>query len=484
MPLHPSFLHPDRLAATMSGVWFDRPDADRVAAAEGVSTDTRTLEPGEIFVALRGPRHDGHAHLPEAARRGAVAAIVHDVEPPVGGATLPRLRVEDTGAALLALGAAWRRDVLAGVPIIGVTGSNGKTTTKAMMHAVLERRGRGSASPASYNNAIGVPLTLLGTPPHAAHLVAEVGMNAPGEIAPLARVLRPDHAVITSIGSAHLEALGSLEAIAAEKASLLEGWDPSRGSAILPADAPLLEPHVASIPREACRTFGLAEDADLRPTDVAIDATGTRFRLADAPGRTWHVPLPGRHHALNACAAIAAGRIMGLPDEEIAAGLTTTPAPAGRTRLLRRPDGVIVLDDAYNANPTSMSASFALLADLVSTLDPPPRRIVVVIGDMLELGTGSEAAHRDLAATLRAALARRPPDRLVCVGRATAATAAAWREAGSPGAVEHHPDAGEAVLDRIAAGLVAGDLVLVKGSRGLALERIFDRPDVPPPTGE
>ncbi len=358
----------------------------------GVSIDTRSLAPGDLFVALRDAR-DGHDFVAAALAGGAAVAMV---DRDVGGlgSDAPLLRVADTLAGLTALGTAARARSTARV--IAVTGSVGKTSTKEMLRAVLAASGATHAAVASYNNQWGVPLTLARTPRDAAFAVIEIGMNHPGEIAPLARLARPHVALITAVEAAHIGHMGSLEAIAREKAAIAQGLEPG-GTLILPTDSPML-PILRDAAGDA-RVLTFGEGGDARAIRIAADAEGSDIE-ADILGTrlAFRLGTPGLHMARNAIAALAAAAAIGADITAGALSLAAFRALPGRGDRVRiaTPDGgtALLLDEAYNGQPPSMRAALALLALL------PGRRRIAALGQMGELGDFAEAEHRDLAAHL------------------------------------------------------------------------------------
>ncbi len=424
----------------------------RGAAVTGVSIDSRSVKPGEIFVALRDAR-DGHDFVADALARGAAAAMV-DRDAPGAAAGAPLLRVADTLAGLTALGEAGR--ARSGAKVVGVTGSVGKTTTKEMLRTALSALGPTHASAASHNNHWGVPLTLARLPRDAAFAVVEMGMNQRGEIAPLSRLARPHVAVITAIGTAHIGNLGSQEAIAEEKADILAGL-PRDGVAILPADTPFIGRLRERAKQAGARvlTFGEAAVADVQLTDyIGAAERGTARVLLDGLPCSVHIGAPGQHMALNACAVLAAVHALGLDAIRAAEALSGFGAGAGRGQrvTLRLPGGeALLVDDSYNASPASIRAGLSVLAGQKAT------RRLVALGDMLELGDAGPAMHAGLARDVAAVA-----DRVFCCGELMRHL----YEALPPdrrGA--HLPDS--AALAPVLAGLVApGDAVLVKGSLG------------------
>jgi UDP-N-acetylmuramoyl-tripeptide--D-alanyl-D-alanine ligase len=421
-------------------------------AATGVSIDTRSLQPGDLFVALRDAR-DGHDFVAEALARGAVAAMV-DRDPPGVPANAPLLRVTDTLAGLRALGAAAR--ARSGARFIGVTGSVGKTTTKEMLRAACSALGPTHAATASYNNHWGVPLTLARLPRDAAFAIIEIGMNSRGEIAPLSRLARPHVVVITTIGTSHIGRLGSQAAIAEEKADILAGLEPG-GAAVLPADTPFL-PRLLERAKEArakVLTFGESARAEIQLTDyVAEPERGTARLLMDGLPLSVHLGAPGQHLAMNACAAIAAVHAMGCDAVVAAEALSGFNVGAGRGARVRLalPGGeALLLDDSYNASAASIRAALSVLR-----VQPAARRIVV-LGDMLELGPGGPAMHAELAPDVAEAA-----DLVYACGPLMRHLFEALPQ-GKRGA--HAPDSA-ALAPVVAAALRPGDVVVVKGSLG------------------
>jgi UDP-N-acetylmuramoyl-tripeptide--D-alanyl-D-alanine ligase len=350
-------------------------------AVSGISIDTRSLRPGDLFVALQGER-DGHDFVADAFAKGAAGALVSR---DVGGVAV--LRVDDTLVALTRLGEFARARSQARV--IAVTGSVGKTTTKEMLRQALVVFGMVHAAEASFNNQIGVPLTLARMPRETAFAVLEIGMNHPGEIAPLARIARPHVAIVTNVERTHLGLMGSEEAIAEEKGTIFRGLVPG-GMAILPRDSAFLTKLSAAVPAGAKRlTFGKGELADIRLLDADSTADGCNV-LAKVDGTLVrvHLAAPGAHMAMNAVAALGAAGALGLDIEKAAAALEKFVPLAGRGA--RRPIGeALLLDESYNASGASMRAALAVLGLQTG-------RRVAVLGDMLELGEESEDEHLDL----------------------------------------------------------------------------------------
>jgi UDP-N-acetylmuramoyl-tripeptide--D-alanyl-D-alanine ligase len=425
----------------------------------GVSIDSRTLGVGEAFFAIRGHRLDGHGFLADATARGAACLVVHALPDDIP-ANVPLVLVEETTRALGRL-AAWHRGRFA-IPVIAITGSNGKTTTKELAAGVLATRWRVLKPERSFNNQWGLPLTLLQLGPDHQAAVLEIGSNAPGEVAALAALAAPSVAVVTTVAAVHTEFLGSLEGVREEKAGLVRALG-ADGIAVLNAD----DARVAGMARDTRArivTYGRAATAHVRALDdVVDDEAGLRFTLESGGERqAITLALAGRHNVTNALAAAAAGVALGLPLADVARGLAAVGPVAGRG-VWRQAGAVTLLDDTYNASPGSVRAALDTLA-----AHRRGRRAVVVLGDMLELGAITDDAHREVG-RLVAAL---PADEFVGVGRAMQAAVEAARDAGL--AEARHLTTFEDTVAHLLKRLTAGDVVLVKGSRGMRMERVVD----------
>jgi UDP-N-acetylmuramoyl-tripeptide--D-alanyl-D-alanine ligase len=472
-----------------------------------VSTDSRSARKGDLFVAIKGEKFDGHQFVAQAAGNGCCAAIVSaDYQPQAQAAQLLPggvIGVADTTAALAELASFYRGRIAAAV--IAVTGSNGKTTCKRMIHHILSRRLTGSCSPKSFNNNIGVPLTLLGSQVGDDYVVCEVGSNAPGEIAALAAIARPDVAVITSVGATHLEKLIDVPRVAVEKASLLGAMD-DKGVAIVWADSEHLDKALRQYKQRMIR-FGASAGADLRLTgyhqeahwqDVGAaksgtrrggpvsssigsackqgegthgqdahatathgqdaHATGQRFEIN---GRLWvKLPMPGRHNAMNALAAIAVAQRMGFTQEQAAGALADFGGTEMRLQWSRY-GGIVIINDAYNANPASVLAAADVLSDAAG------ERRVMVVGDMRELGAGARELHLQTGREISV----RKVDMLIGVGELGRCVAEGFAESGKASgqfeSVEH-------AMAQLPKAIRPGDVVLIKGSRAMAMERLIE----------
>ncbi len=422
-----------------------------------VVTDSRAVAPGETFWGLAGPKHDGSLFAEQAFEAGAAGVVVAGryVKPWPGRWSLE----VDAGDASLARLAAWNRAAFAG-RVVAVTGSVGKTTTRQMIYATLATRYDGIASAKNFNNHIGVPLSLLALRPDHQFAVLELGASAPGEIASLAALSRPDIGVITCLAEAHLAGFGDRAALGAAKCELLATL-PDGGHAILPGDDIHLRRLVAgSPPRARVLWYGRSLDCDLVATHVESHDGHLAFCV---DGHPFEAPVWGRHHLTSALAAVAVGRLHGLSSHDIARGLAEFQPPPMRCEVAPAGD-VTVINDSYNASPTAMRAALELLRDF----DAPGRRIVVC-GDMRELGPESEQLHRKLGdevVTLCGA------DMLFACGEHAQHVLAGATAAGMPrGRATACPNVADLTpaLDGL---LEPGDVILVKGSRGLALERI------------
>jgi UDP-N-acetylmuramoyl-tripeptide--D-alanyl-D-alanine ligase len=429
---------------------------DPAAAVSGVSTDSRTVRPGELFIALPGEDFDGHDFVAGALRAGARAAAVSRW--PSGLATRRAVvLVESTVAAYGALAAWWRARLPARV--VGVTGSNGKTTVKDMIAQLLGPLGATLNSEGNHNNHIGVPETLLRMRPHHRYAVVEMGTNHPGEIEALARLVRPHVGVITNIGPTHLEAFGSEEGVAREKARLLGFLEPG-GLAVLHADDRWSR-RLGAERRGAKATFGLTPGADWRAVEIATGEESVRF-VVERFGEAFTVPVVGRYQVANCLAAIAVAHEMGLSVPEAAACFEDFRPPKWRMNL-QRIGAVTLLVDCYNANPASMRAAIEELAGR-----PARGRRVAVLGDMLELGASSDTAHRGVGRL--AALAGL--DLLCAVGELSEPVAGEARCHGMDETKVFWTGDRAAAARWVCERLRPNDTVLFKASRGIRLEEV------------
>lgn len=467
MSEHAKFWTPDGIRAAAGGTWLARP-ADPTQPLSGVSIDSREIGPGRAFIAIKGDRTDGHLYVEQAVAAGAPLILVSsDVPalPPGVGA----LRVADTRTALLRLGAAWRK-LLESTRVVAVVGSNGKTTTVRLIDAALGSAMKGAASIKSFNNAIGVPLTILGAKRTDQYLVCEVGTSSPGEIATLAQVVQPDIAVITSIGREHLEFLGSVKGVATEESSVLDHVRPG-GIGVVTADSPDLDEVLRAresrraAPGPALLRVGLGPTSDIRVVRSTADGASTTFELNDRAEFT--IPLLGAHNASNAAMAVAVARRLRIPDDSIRAGLAAVSGASMRLER-RRIGSVDLINDAYNANPDSVLAAVATLASLRPA---PGGRRVLILGDMLELGPLAPALHADVLATVAS---QSGIDHAILVGPLMSDASRDLARAWGSSRVQCVPDSSAPHAEAVAAAIRPGDVVLLKASRGTRLERIAD----------
>jgi len=447
-----------------------RVQSGAVASYTSVATDTRTLQPGSLFVALEGERFDAHEFLKDAVARGASGALVKE------GRKLPPLprdfgifSVPDTLAGLGALARFHRARFK--IPVGAITGSNGKTTVKEMAGAILGTRGSALRTEGNLNNEVGVPLTLFRLEPSHVAAAVEMGMNRPGEIARLTAITQPDAGVITVVQPAHLEGLGSLEGVAAAKGELFHGLSP-HGVAVVNLDDPLVAAQAAAAKRKTL-TFGRAAKAEVRLfSSTPRGREGLQLEI-DHQGRRHQVKLSfvGDHNALNATAAFALARALGYSAEECVMGLQRARPHSRRLNVVPAQDGVTVLDDCYNANPASMTAALDTLGGLAAG-----GRAVAVLGDMLELGDGAARQHADLGERAAGSVAL-----LALFGpRSAAGHGPARLKLGDRAA---HFTEVEPLLQWLRPQLREGDVVLVKASRGMKLERVVDALVGQPPPG-
>jgi UDP-N-acetylmuramoyl-tripeptide--D-alanyl-D-alanine ligase len=418
-----------------------------------VGIDGRTLAPGALFVALRGENHDGHDHATQALERGAAALLVQrEVDSP-----LPQVLCADTEEALGELAAG----VQQGLPavVVALTGSNGKTSVKTLVHGILARAGKAYANPGNRNNQIGLPLAVLDAPEDARFAIYEMGAGQPGDIAYLASIAPPNVSLVNNIMPAHMERMGSLLGIAETKGAIYEAL-PDDGVAVVNADDAFAPWFLQRIGARRVLRFGLENDADVRASAVLPVAGGSRFRLHTPAGSTdINLPLPGRHNVMNALAATAVALGAGASLDDVAQGLNDAQPVPGRQIPHTLRNGVVLVDDSYNANPGSVSAAIAALAQAGG-------EAWLVLGDMKELGEGAEALHAEIGRQARSAgLAR-----LWTVGELSAAASRAFGEGA------RHFDSQPALVAALGAALRAagpGLHCLVKGSRSSAMDKVL-----------
>lgn len=426
-----------------------------------VNTDSRATQPGDLFVALAGERHDGHNFLSEVIQKGVAAVMVETSKIPADKSKCAVVAVEDTRKALANLAARYRCDF--SMPAVAVGGSNGKTTTKELLASVLRQKLETLWSEASFNNEIGVPLTLLRLESKHQAAVMEVGTNHPGELAPLVAMVQPRFGIITNIGREHLEFFGDVAGVAKEEGTLAELL-PEGGALFINADNDWSARIIRRTRARAVRV-GVAPENDWGAGNIRTDKQGAWFRVTAPKSEfsgDYRINLLGRHQVTNALLAMAVGAELGLSRAEIERGLAECQPPKMRMQLWES-NGVRVLDDAYNANADSMLAALQTLQDI-----PCKGRRVAVLGDMAELGLHSEAAHMEVGRRA----AESGVGQLFAVGQMAAVMARAAREAGLNRVFEFLDV--EAAAPAVKSFLKAGDVVLLKASRATHLERIVE----------
>jgi UDP-N-acetylmuramoyl-tripeptide--D-alanyl-D-alanine ligase len=438
-------------------------DPDRRLA--GIATDSRRVERGDCFVPLRGERFDGHDFIPSALERGAGAIVVERGRPPrVWPGDVAVIAVADTLEALGRLAAHWRRRHQG--PVVGITGSNGKTSTKEMLARILAQRWNVLRNPGNFNNLIGVPLTLLDLRPHHEAAVVEMGINIPGEMARLVEIVQPNVGLVTNIHPAHLAGLKSPEEILREKGKLLECLGPG-DLALINRDDPLLQAFSAGLKARqlafAMRDPGAQVHIE---GDICMTGEGSVFQLVmDGERCEVRLPVVGIHQVQNALAAAAAAHGLGLPAEAVAVGLAQHRPVAQRMQLRPLPDGTRIVDDTYNANPMSMVAAVEAVAAVRSGLP-----LVAVLGEMRELGEQAAELHRQVGRRIGAV----GVDRLVTLGDLAEWILRGAVEAGLDTAQCAHATSHEDAVGLVKSWWPAGGWILVKGSRGMRMEKVVE----------
>ncbi len=428
----------------------------------GVCHDTRTLKPGQLFVAIKGENFDGHDFVQKALDAGAAAALVGRNFQLSGE---PLLAVDDTIAALGKLARAWREEL--GVKLVAITGSNGKTTTKDLTAAVLAEGFKVLATRGNYNNHIGLPLTLLELTEDHQACVAEMGMNAPGEIAYLAGIARPDVGLITNVGPAHIGMLGSMEAIAAAKTELFEALGPE-AVAVVNLDDPRLATWAGKL---SCRvtTFGISNQANVMARDVSAFGSRQAFTMEIGQYAPMRVRLaaPGRHNVSNALGAAAVGLALGLDDEQIKRGIEEFAPPKGRLQNIFTTGGPLLIDDTYNANPASVAAGLQAL----TVLSKWGKGHGLIMGDMGELGPDAAALHRQVGELAVANNCKF----VLALGQMAEEVAAGARDAGLSKKYAKAYGNIDGLIKDCRKILGDGLTVLIKGSRASHMELVVKR---------
>ncbi len=430
--------------------------ADAKGEISGISTDSRTVKKGELFVPLRGPNFDGHDFLTLAVKSGAAACLSEDV---INGLPVPVIVVENSLQALGDL-ASSVRDAFSG-PVVAVTGSSGKTTTKEMLAGILSLKSSGLLTEGNFNNLIGLPLTLFRCRDEHEWMVLEMGMSARGEIARLCEIGSPAVGIITNIGPAHLETLHGLEGVARAKGELFEAL-PEGGHAIVNAD----DEYVVNLPvaNNVTRVlYGCGNEAEIRAESIIARGSGVIFRLITPEGN-WPVQLKiaGRHNVSNALAAAAAAHVLGVDGRTIARGLEQFQPCCGRMETISLGCDVLLLEDSYNANPLSVKAALQTLSEMNGL-----GRHIAVLGDMLELGDKSAELHTEVGHQ-----AAELVDILFVMGEMSGAVSAGFLERGGKEENLHAVNSHEEAINTLRDMIQPGDRVLVKGSRGMRMEKV------------
>lgn len=476
-------LHADQIAGFTGGE-IVLPARECARQARGIAWDSRSVQPDDMYIALPGERVDGYDYCIDAIRAGASVLLImramdERVRHAAEEASAAVVRVPDTFAAVTDLARNWR-PMLTGT-VLALTGSSGKTTTKNLVRDVLAAHGSVVATEGNQNNELGVPATLLRAQPEDDAVVVEMGMRGAGQIARLCSFVKPDMALVTNVGTSHIELLGSRDAIAHAKSEVLEAVPQGSGAVFVNASDEyarqlcaygcVSERNVNAVFFDGSGVDPLAYDESLRPvvfaSDVQLDDHGCPAFTLHVPGNTafCHMRLRGLHNVHNACAAAAVGWYMHMDVASIACALSASESMAGRQDVLHTASGVTVVDDSYNANPDSMRASLAMFG----SLSIPGRRFAI-LGDMAELGDYTVAGHRLVGEyAAHAAL-----DRLICVGSSAASIASAAVDAGMPDDAVCLVDSAPDALAALVGELEEGDAVLVKASRSMGLERIVE----------
>ena len=425
---------------------------------EDISTDSRKIQSGELFVAIKGEHINGESFAKDALKKGASAVLVSKTAKRVPEGVV--LKVDDTLIAYRQIAGAWRDRF--DIPIVAVTGSNGKTTTKDLTAAALNGLGHVQKTSGNFNNEIGVPMTLLELREKHNAAVVEIGMRGLGQIETLAEVVKPTIGIVTNVSEAHIELLGSIENIARAKGELVEAIK-SGGTIILNAD----NRHTAEMKNLAgagvnVMTYGLDNPADVTARDILIGSVSTEFTLSyRGEDFDFEIPMLGRHNVSNSLAAIAAGLTVGLNVEEIQRGISTLTTTKMRFEVIRR-DGLTIVNDAYNASPASMRVAIKTTSEIYSG------RLIAVLGDMMELGEISERVHREIGAEL----VENKFDTLITLGELGKFIAAGAREAGLENVYtfDTHEDAAKKILELVR----DGDTILFKASHVMHMEKIIE----------
>ena len=425
--------------------------------AAGIVIDSRKVEPGDIFVAIRGERVDGHQFIREVFDKGAIAVVCEEEPEELPG---PCIRVEDSLAALRQIAAFYREQMP--IPIVGITGSVGKTSTKEFVASVLAQKYKTHKTQGNFNNEIGVPLTLLAMPEDTEAAVVEMGINHFGEMHRLSEMVKPDICVMTNIGQCHLEFLGSRDGILKAKSEIFDFMNPEGTVCVNGDDDKLMT--IGEVHGKRPVHFGLSPENDIYADTIVSRGLLGSTATIHTPDAAFDVqiPLPGAHMVLNALAATAVGLQLGLTTEQIAAGIAAVQAVSGRSRVVQAKD-LVLIDDCYNANPVSMKASIDVLSNA-------PGRKIAVLGDMGELGAEEKQLHYMVGEHF----AGKGIDALYCVGTLSQEIAKAVRTCSSKTEVHHYEDKADLIKDLVKE-VQSGDTVLVKASHFMGFPEIVKK---------
>jgi UDP-N-acetylmuramoyl-tripeptide--D-alanyl-D-alanine ligase len=448
-----------REICTMLDVKNDLSAFDSVVV-KGVSIDTRKIESGNLFVPFKGENVDGHQFVRQAIENGASAAL-WDVNVPHPPEDIPVFVVEDPLLALQALANKYRHEL--DLKVIGITGSNGKTTTKDIVANLLSVKYRVHKTQGNYNNHIGLPLTILSLPQDSEVAVLEMGMSGFGEIELLSNISQPDAAILTNIGESHLQDLGSREGIAKAKLEIVKGLKPD-GLFAYYGDEPLLQEGVKGIGLTNMETFGRSESNTIYPTKIQMNNQGSYFETSFAEGETFYLPVLGQHNIHNALAGILLARYFGLSVEEMKEGLQSLKLTQMRMEMVEGKKGESIINDAYNASPTSMKAAIGLVSELEGF-----RTKILVLGDMLELGDDEEEFHQEIGRLID----QEKVQRVFTFGRLGTFIAKGALEKFPEERVHSFTDK-ESLTNELSSLIKGDELILFKASRGMKLEEIIE----------
>ena len=447
-----------QLATMIPGSVFH--SGNEATVIEGVSIDTRTIQQGNLYIPIKGERFNGHTFVNKAIENGAVATLWNKDEenPPTD---ISVILVDDTLEALQQLAKSYRHEL--DIKVVGITGSNGKTTAKDMVKAVLDTTYRVLKTDGNFNNHIGMPLTILRLDETHDIAVLEMGMSSRGEIEFLSNLAEPDVAIITNIGESHLQDLGSRDGIAEAKLEITSGLAPT-GQLVYNGDEPLLTSRVVNPVFETV-TFGSSEQNDLYPSAISAEELGTTFTVSRETTYSFFIPVLGKHNVHNALSAIAVGHYFGLDNETIAKGLKELKLTNMRMELVKRTDGLTFINDAYNASPTSVKAAITLMHDLEGY-----KQKILVLGDMLELGDQEKEFHKEVGEFIQA----EKIDYVLTYGPLSVEIEQGAKNNFAEDKVMHFEEKDE-LVKKLTAITTREDVVLVKASRGMKLEEVISK---------